>query len=623
MLSIRSILRPAHSSRRVSIVRLVGGLFALLMAGSAHAIGDSGGCAMNRALIDAAATGPASAMHAHLASHMARAWKNLEPAMRTVLESSPRAIQEWQSATRKTFLNGSDFGCGEGKLLNHAIRGGNIDVVKWLVDEGADPSGMRDGLSPDSVFFRCPEAFARPGLTEAEATQRTEAIYRLLIDRGADKNRSVSHSQFQAANALTGCSSERMLRLMLQLGVDRSPQFGDLPALHAPLQEAVWSFFPGSRGNPEKILDKIRLLAEGGHNDLRGTVIEQRLHELCLRPAGEERCRKLQPVLKVSPGIWPGTLQTPISRPGPAAFAPRREVCSFPEIQFIDDLELAVVSHTGGEPTGLAFKGVPDEAKVVELIVNAPKRPVLLLLNSTGIKAPRIWSIRRTASTRIVGVILQRDFKPGARTAVLGLDPDTTIAQVRCDIPLDEAGPGRLLATPRPGSLDPFGRGLPFTSYFARTGAITVGEPLTPKARSSLSLSPEAGSSPLPLEPYAAAAGPLTGRAALEAMVANGSLSRADVDTFISWMGAVRRRPWPRNGLPKTVPAFWNAYVNKKDELRLPAGLRGADAPIIFTPAQTTIKGDIGDTTLFFGHDTNEPSNANVPRLGTCIGPRC
>lgn len=589
---------------RRSIARLLVATTIALLATAAHALGGDGGCTYDRSLMDAASNGSPSELARRMEAAVARAWSATDPDARTLLSSSSRALQEWQAYAKGNFLNKMGR-CGEDRLMDRAISGGNLEVVDWLLDQGADPSVP--GSSGESVFERCPAARPGPGLDEAEADRHTAEAYRHLIARGANKNR-IYHvaGGDPPLNALAACSKPKMLQLLLDLGFDRSPQEDGPPALHGPLQEKVRRAL-----HEPRLLDDVRVLAQGGFNDLRGTRVETQLFEWCRDASVVEVCRQLQPLLQVNPGIWPESVAPMPVDPPAQAFGAHRETCSFPELQFLHgDLELAAVSEGDERHTGVRLRGSDDEARLVEVIVNSPDRPALLYLYSDE---PRIWSIRMTPGTRILGAVLSRP-EPGM---VLGLPAATPVAQAYCRV-VARPGVAPFKPVTRP-TLDPFERGLPIKQYGVRRGPTVVGEPLSPQALASLPPLPAIDVHAPGLAPFPKPSSPpLQGRSAFEAMVADGRLQRADAGSFLWWFKTMRENPWYRRHTPSSVPPFWDGYANFKVTLDLPPGLRGSDAPVVFTSADTHFAGDVGDATLFFTESRYESE-----RAGTCKGPLC
>ncbi|WP_157275299.1 hypothetical protein [Pelomonas sp. Root1444] len=477
------------------LLRGLTALMLLLCAGAAHAIGDSGGCTLDRIWIDTLKDGTPAALATQVSTRTERAWKTLAPRERKLLSSTPRALQEWQALQKNKLLNGSSVGCAEGVPIDRAILGGNLEVLRWLLQEGADPNGP-SGLN--TVFDRCPSAPSRRGGTFDR--EQTAALYKLLIAHGADMNGTQPELNFRAGNALTSCHSLDMLQLFLDMGMNRSPQHGDVRVLNAPLQSAVWAALsdPGH-------LDRVRVLAQGNANDVRGTEIESRLYRYCRYSARwAANCKLLEPLLRVSLGTWPAMAPIAGNTLPADAFSAHREACHFPEVAFVKDFEIAVVTRSRGIATGMTFPGASEEAREVQIIVNSPGKPVFLVLSA---QTPRIWLIRHTAGTQIMAVVIHRELaNKSAPQAVLGLDKKTLLANVHCQVDFTDDGhmDARDRRRQRNDSLDPFDRGLPFKTYGSTSAvdAIVVGEPMTASTWRSVSAAPTADPRALGLQDF-------------------------------------------------------------------------------------------------------------------------
>jgi hypothetical protein len=107
----------------------------------------------------------------------------------------------------------SDGPCpGPNKPLDYAVRAGNLEATRYLLDNGADPSAF-DG--DETLYSRC-ETYIYSG-TNNEAPlddPRRVAAYELTIDRGGDVNRRNSRGW----NALHQCHSVTFLKLLVRKG---------------------------------------------------------------------------------------------------------------------------------------------------------------------------------------------------------------------------------------------------------------------------------------------------------------------------------------------------------------------------------------------------------------------
>jgi hypothetical protein len=222
------------------------------------AIGDSGGCGRPTKSIETATFGTPNDMQELLVETMKWQWNTLHPLAQKLIKASDRATAEWRREVIRNFVN-APIGCSSGEwFLDHAVEGGNIEVIKWLLDQGANPNAglMVPHHSYESIFFRCPHARLdrRPdGLTSDQAIEKTTQAYKFLISKGADINRQLNRGgSFSngATNALVQCLNDEMIPTLLELGINRSPknvwngraedEFDDETTRYAPLQEAIW-----------------------------------------------------------------------------------------------------------------------------------------------------------------------------------------------------------------------------------------------------------------------------------------------------------------------------------------------------------------------------------------------
>lgn len=103
----------------------------------------------------------------------------------------------------------STYYAGSGTPLNNAVSGGHIDVVKLLLERGADPNLREEGLAPKGQALY------------TAVTKRHYDIAKLLLDHGAFPNPPVESS----ADALTIALShddKPMIELLCSYGAARS-----------------------------------------------------------------------------------------------------------------------------------------------------------------------------------------------------------------------------------------------------------------------------------------------------------------------------------------------------------------------------------------------------------------
>lgn len=107
----------------------------------------------------------------------------------------------------------SDGPCPEAdKPLDYAVRAGNVEATRYLLDNGADPSAF-DGRN--TLYTRC-ESFIYAGTANEapENAPRRLKAYELTIERGGDVNRS----NYWGNNALHECHSVNFLRFLIRNG---------------------------------------------------------------------------------------------------------------------------------------------------------------------------------------------------------------------------------------------------------------------------------------------------------------------------------------------------------------------------------------------------------------------
>lgn len=237
-----------------------------------------------------------------------------------------------------------------------------------------------------------------------------------------------------------------------------------------------------------------------------------------------------------------------------------------------------VLLATGGVGRKLAFQidQSAADAGQVDVVVNVPDKPVILLLSAYG---PTIWNVHWTPGTQIVGV-----FATGYhRQAVAGLPPDVP----RLISTRDNKHPCGSLTfsverATELGRVNPAARllfGVPVTTLYKPNseGWVFMGDALGKNAR--LITSPHT----TPASFFDKAA-PLAGRAALEEAVAQGLLRRATKADSDAWIAATEAPPLDvppvagqkaqRQGLP-----LHNAYAVLKP-FTFPAGLYGANSAV-------------------------------------------
>lgn len=584
---------------------------------NSFAIGDSGGCTYPKNLIDTASFGTPEQLNVLIEQYIDRKWENLENRTRELIQSDTRALKEWTQDTRNNLINTS-VPCGTSEwLLGHAVANSNLDIVHWLLDAGVNPTGAERESDPNTLFARCPAPYPgsrRPdGMAHEEAMKRTIEAYRLLVSRGGDLNRVVStDSGGYPENALSRCRNQAMWPILIELGVDRSPKSKDKAPRFAPLQNEVRL----ALYNDKDRISKVQILATDGFNDLRGTRVETHIFERCRIPENEKICEALAKLVRVSPGMIPGLPSS--SKLGAIVsdeFSKIKEACFFPELQFYTDLEILSILGDKGKPLGAAFDWRDGEVQQLDVMANHQAKPIILYLQS---KRPTLWNVNYTQDTKIAAVIVSNsNYVPNAYK-IVGLSSDVPVFAGTCSRWVAFNPPEfHPLKQADPQALDPLKRPMKNTLTIASSDRVVVGDGLT---RSNAMMP----SSIWTLESIGAAIEKpeqLTGRAALEDLVRKGKLQRANANVYTRWMHDALGNWWT-GGIPKTVPPFWDGYyLYETQQLKLPPGLSGPNAPVIFVHEDVQDLGELGNTTIFYLKSSK--IDGKKGRGGRCFGPRC
>jgi hypothetical protein len=291
--------------------------FCSLCSISALAIGDSaGGCGIHRTpenspLLKAAIDGsPADIAREvdieadrYTESAIAKMRQSGELGTRLRLFLSKRALAKWKNAKRveqrSVVLNSPVYCSSGGWLLEYAVAAGNVPVVRWLLDAGADPNAQ---TSNDNIFTRCipnPRKVSRPiSSSETESiSSRLEALD-LVISRGGDLKRPVGFGE----TALDLCHDPELLPFYISRGAELSPRWSDNKFFH-PMQSAI-SDALGDR-TWERGLDRVKVLARAGANDIRGLRVESVLRRKCRDQKHETTCNEIARYVKSTPGTFP------------------------------------------------------------------------------------------------------------------------------------------------------------------------------------------------------------------------------------------------------------------------------------------------------------------------------
>jgi len=425
----------------VSIVLIAGGR-------NVHAIGDSGGCTLNSEYARILGVGSVADVEAYLAPGISRF---VESESRQQRISSPPQLKALQSSVKSKLLSGQ-MSCDTSFPLDHAVGHGNLEVVRWLLDQGVDPNAM-SARANQNVFTRCPSfTYAPPaGISKQQAAERIFEAYRMLIERGANIN------ELDPFRSIYGCSNREMLPVLKQLGarVTREAFESRVRAVRSGdrLSEPDWAV--------------VEQLGKWQAFDFRGTSFEEGLLSMLDARSDTsdynavvELTRRLSTIVRVSPGIVPGQGARP--QDVPSSFSPVRERCFFPEIGAYPDFEFRALWRDGAP--GAPRSTIRD---TTDVRVGKTQAPVLLaLINNRD--SPTTWRISRSNDAQVLGVIVMDIYRSGRGSQdVLSFDPTRPAylgESVHCNVQVwlrGEIGPRNELkpywpAAPSARSYNPF-----------------------------------------------------------------------------------------------------------------------------------------------------------------------
>ena len=132
-----------------------------------------------------------------------------EPLMQAIRTGDAQGVRE--ALAQSPELNPACQPYYNCKPLTHAARAGHIEIVRMLVEAGADPNGL--GTYGDTAFH-----YAYEGLV-TENPKRLRIIWRYLLENGTDPNQpnSFGYSPFVA---LTMTGNIALMELALTKGAD-------------------------------------------------------------------------------------------------------------------------------------------------------------------------------------------------------------------------------------------------------------------------------------------------------------------------------------------------------------------------------------------------------------------
>jgi hypothetical protein len=264
---------------------------------------------------------------------------------------------------------------------------------------------------------------------------------------------------------------------------------------------------------------------------------------------------------------------------GPPAREAAPSPCAFADLKLPAEFSVFAAGAYSGKKTAIQIDQSGHEATRIDVAVNSPKKPVVLML---GAYEPTIWNIGWSRGTKVVAVLVSGYH----RQAVAGLEKNTPMLNSSYDnrgtcgyfyVTSDNLGPLNPLARKL------FGRAVDLV-YPATNGKVVVGEPLG----EGISL---VTSSETPPESFHDKSAPMAGPAGVEDAVSKGLLRKATVADAEAWAEAVAQNS-PKRDVPPVAgadaakrprPAFYNGYVVLK-AFTYPAGLYGGNSVTFIIP---------------------------------------
>ncbi|MDR0634815.1 MAG: hypothetical protein LBF91_07545, partial [Azoarcus sp.] len=250
-----------------------------------------------------------------------------------------------------------------------------------------------------------------------------------------------------------------------------------------------------------------------------------------------------------------------------------------PDLQLPSDFSVFAAGAYSGRKVGFQIDQSGHEGTQIDIAVNSPGKPVVLML---GAYEPTIWNIGWSQKTKIVAVLAS-----GYHRQVIAGLPKRTPRLISSH---DNKGPCGYfyITTDKLDALNPkarnlFGRPVDMV-YPAKNGKAVVGNPISSNTKlvTSADISPES---------YHLRSAPLAGPAGLEDAVRKGLLRKATAEDAKAWVEAVADDSPPRDippvagvGIPKPrKPQIYNAFVVLKP-FTYPSGLYGANSATFLIP---------------------------------------
>lgn len=277
------------------------------------------------------------------------------------------------------------------------------------------------------------------------------------------------------------------------------------------------------------------------------------------------------------------------------AVADLPDACRFADLELPADFAVFAAGEYSGRGLDIQIDQSGHQATQMDVTVNSPSKPVVLLL---GAYEPTIWSIKWSRGTRILAVVVGGYH----RQAVAGLPRNVPLMKRSYE---ENGSCGYFyvgssdLRKLNPLSRQLFGRAVDMV-YLAKNGSITAGDP--PRAGEPLETSDDT-----PLESFVDRNGPPAGPAGLRDAVQKGLIRPATSRDVDDWMNAVRADTSaadipPVAGQTRPLverPKLFNAYVVLQP-FTYPAGLFGGNLAVFFIPRGVPRpRGNPGHSTIY------------------------
>ncbi|SDU06476.1 hypothetical protein [Halopseudomonas salegens] len=263
----------------------------------------------------------------------------------------------------------------------------------------------------------------------------------------------------------------------------------------------------------------------------------------------------------------------------PAETTDSPSVCAFSDLTLPDDFAVFAAGAYSGRKISYQIDQSGHEGTQIDVAVNSPDKPVVLML---GAYEPTIWNIGWSERTHILAVLVSGYH----RQVVAGLESGVPLLAST----QNNRGPcGYFYVKPdNLAPLNPLAKrvfGQPVDMVFpAQNGTVVIGDPID--QGTTLVTSDE-----VTPESFRDESAPIAGQAGLQDAVNKGLLRRATESDASAWSDAVfQNSPQPDlppiagQGVPRPPkPPIINAYVVLKDFV-YPAGLYGANSATFLIP---------------------------------------